>query len=93
MKAVENMHEVRRFSNIYILSHIIYYIHPLTLIIVLTIKAVAFLQCIMVISKIKYEFFYLNFLLFQIKKFITTCFKRWKEKHRNVELISRFKYA
>ena len=42
MKAVENMHEVRRFSNIYILSHIIYYIHPLTLIIVLTIKAVAF---------------------------------------------------
>ena len=41
MNAKENMHEVR-FPNIYILSHIIYYIVPLTIIIVLAIKAVGF---------------------------------------------------
>ena len=37
----ENMHE-GRFPNIYILSHIIYYIIPLTIIIVLAIKTVGF---------------------------------------------------
>ena len=47
MNVVENMHEVRmmhdgRFPNIYILSHIIYHISPLTTIIVLAIKAVGF---------------------------------------------------
>ena len=41
MIAKENMHE-GRFPNIYILSHIIYYIVPLTIIIVLAIKAVSF---------------------------------------------------
>ena len=41
MNVVENMHEVR-FPNIYILSHIIYHISPLTTIIVLAIKAVGF---------------------------------------------------
>ena len=41
MNVKENIHEVR-FSNIYILSHIIYYIVPLTLIIVLAIKAIGF---------------------------------------------------
>ena len=75
-----------RFPNIYILSSIIHYIVPLTLVIVLAIKAVAFqrrdklsvpyLQCTMVISKIKHEFFYLDFLLFQTKKFITSWLKR-----------------
>ena len=35
------MHEVK-FPNIYILSHIIYYIHPLTMITALAIKAVGF---------------------------------------------------
>ena len=51
MIAKENMHEVRfpnmhevRFPNIYRLSHIIYYIVPLTIIIVLAIKAVGFLK-------------------------------------------------
>ena len=39
MNAKENMHEVR-FPSIYILSHVIYYIVPLTTIIVLAIKAV-----------------------------------------------------
>ena len=39
MYAIENMHEVR-FPNIYALSHIIYYIHPLTIVIALTVKAV-----------------------------------------------------
>ena len=37
--------------------------------------------------------FYLDLLLFQIKKFITSWLKRWKEKHKDIELISRFKYA
>ena len=53
-ECLENMHEVR-FPNIYILSHI-YFIHPLAMF-ALAIKAAGFLQCIMVISKIKYEFF------------------------------------
>ena len=39
MNAIENLHEVR-FPNIYILSHIIYYIQPLTIIIASAIKAV-----------------------------------------------------
>ena len=58
MNAKENMHEVR-FSNICILSHIIHYIHPLTMITALAIKAVDFLHYdnIMVISKIKFDFF------------------------------------
>ena len=37
----KNMYEVR-FPNIYILSRIIYYIFPLTLIIILAIKAIGF---------------------------------------------------
>ena len=41
MNAKENMHEVRS-PNIYILSHIIYYIVPLAIIIVLAIKAIGF---------------------------------------------------
>ena len=41
MNAIENIHEVR-FANISILSHIVYYIPPLTIIIGLTIKAVGF---------------------------------------------------
>ena len=38
MNTIENMQDVR-FPNIYILSHIIYYIHPVTIIIALAIKA------------------------------------------------------
>ena len=41
MVAKENIHE-GRFPHIYIRSHITYYIVPLTIIIVLTIKAVGF---------------------------------------------------
>ena len=41
MNVKENIHE-GRFPNIYKLSHIIYYIVPLTLIIVLAIKAIGF---------------------------------------------------
>ena len=37
--------------------------------------------------------FNLNFLLFPTKKFITSCLERWKERHKNIEFISRFKYA
>ena len=47
----------------------------------------------MVISNIKHEFFNLDFLLFQTKKFITSWLKRGKEKDKNNELISRLKYA
>ena len=71
MNATENMHEVR-FPNIYILSHIIYYILPLTIIIVLGIKEVGF-------SKTKSD--------------IILWFNRLKEKHNNIEMISRFKYT
>ena len=84
MNAIEIMHEVR-FPNIFILSHIIYYIPPLTLVTTWAIKAVGgrrsdrlsvtYFQCIMVITKIKCEYFYLDFL-FQTKKFITSCLKR-----------------
>ena len=41
MNVIGNMHEVR-FPTIYILRNIIYYIPPLTIIVVLTIKAVGF---------------------------------------------------
>ena len=43
--------------------------------------------------KVKYEFFYLDFFLFPTKNFITSWLKRWKEKHKNIELILRLKYA
>ena len=53
---------------IYMLSHIIYHIHQLTIIFALTIKAVVFLQCVMVISKIKYDFFLIGiFYYFRLK--------------------------
>ena len=73
MIAKENMHEVR-FQDIYIVSHIIYYIVPLTINtltinIVFAIKAVGFskirqtLSTIMVISKIKCELFLIEFFI------------------------------
>ena len=55
--------------------------------------SVTYLQCIMVISKIKYEFFYLDLLLFQTEKLLLFGWRDEKEKHKNIELISRFKYA
>ena len=83
MNAKENIYEVR-FRKIHIVSHILYHIVPLTIIIVLAIKAVGFqrsdklqvpnLQCIMVISKIK-KFFSWIFLLFQTKGFRISRFK------------------
>ena len=48
MNVIENMHAVR-FPNIYILNQIIYYILPLTIIIVLVIKGIGF-------SKVSYIF-------------------------------------
>ena len=84
MNAKENMHEVR-FPYIYILSHIINFIVPLTIIIALAIKAVGFSKVRQTLSTkfamhygdIKDErwfFFYLDFLLFQIKKIVTSWF-------------------
>ena len=75
MNATENMHEVR-FPNNSILSHIVCYISTLTILVWqkqqwffqrLDRVSVTHLQCIMVISKIKYEFFYLDFFYFRIK--------------------------
>ena len=51
MNAKKNMHEVR-FRNIYILSHIISYIVPLTIIIILAVKAVGFLKVRQTLSTI-----------------------------------------
>ena len=61
MNAIKNMHEVR-FPNIYILSHINNYILPVTIIIALAIK-VTYLQCIMVISKVRYDFLFEFFII------------------------------
>ena len=51
MPFMQNMHEVR-FPNIYILSRIIYYTFPLTIIIVLAIKAVGFSKVRLAVSNI-----------------------------------------
>ena len=62
-----------KHANIYLLSNIICYVSLLTMVFTLTTKPVGFqvsdrlsltyLQCIMVMSKIKYEFFYLDFFI------------------------------
>ena len=49
--------------------------------------SVKYLQSIMVISKIKYGFFYLGFLLFQSKKFITSC---WSDEKKNTKPLNWF---
>ena len=51
MNAIENMHEVR-LPNIFILSKIIHYILPLTVIIVLAIKGVIFSKVRQTLSNI-----------------------------------------
>ena len=53
MNPKENMHEVR-FLDIYILSHIIHYIVPLTIIVVLAIKVVGFRQTLSTIFAMHY---------------------------------------
>ena len=77
MNITENMHEVR-FTNIYILSHIIYYIQPLTIIIALAIKTVDFFTMHYDDIKQRLNMIYFNFdFLFQTNnKFITSCLKR-----------------
>ena len=51
MNAIENMYEVR-FLNIYIQWHIIHYILPLTIVIVLVIKGVGFSKLRQTLSNI-----------------------------------------
>ena len=51
MSAIENIHEVR-FPNIYVLSHIIYYILSLTIIIALAIKGIGFSKVRQTLSNI-----------------------------------------
>ena len=59
----------------------------------LTIKVLDVLQRVMMVSKIKYDFFFnLDFLSNQTKKNITSYLNRWKEKHKNIEFFSRSKY-
>ena len=72
MIVYRNIHGLR-FPNIYILSNIIYYVLPLSITIVLVIKAsgfpipgklsVTFLQCIMVKTKVIRGFLYFDSLL------------------------------
>ena len=86
------------FPTIYILRNIIYYIPSLDIIIVLAIGAVDFLKARRGLSYILAMycgeiFFFSDFLLFQTKKLVSSWLKRWKEKQKNIELISRFKYA
>ena len=54
MNTKEKMHEVR-FPNIYILPHIIHYIVPLTIIIVLAIKAVGFSKARKARRRVRHE--------------------------------------
>lgn len=51
MNVIRNIYEVR-FPNTYILLHIIYYILPLTVIIVMTINVVGLLQARQTLSKL-----------------------------------------
>ena len=92
------------FPNIYVLLNIIYYIlysaincnccfsnnssrfqRPDTF-------SVIFLQCIMVTSKIKHDFFFYSFYYFE-KKTYYFMVEEMKKQQENTELISRFKYA
>ena len=72
------MHKVR-FRNIYILLSI-YYTLSLPIITVLAIKAVGFFEgqtiYITMTSKIKHNFFYMDFFLFQTKKITSSWLKR-----------------
>ena len=87
MNAIENMHVVR-FPNVYILSDIIYFIHPLTTIIDLAIKTLVFLQCIMVISKIKNEFFLIwIFFYFRLKNLLLHV---WRDEKKNTKTLNLF---
>ena len=90
------MHEVR-FSNIYILPHIIYYIHPLTIIITLTIKAVGFFA--IHYGDIRYDLFLFGiFYYFRLKRLLLHVWRDEKKSEskskedKNIEFISRFKY-
>ena len=50
MAAIESMHKVR-FPNMYIQSHIICYIPPLTIVIILAIKGIGFSKVKQTLSK------------------------------------------
>ena len=79
MNAIENMHEVR-FPNIYILSNIIYYILPLTVIIAMAIKSVGFSKVRQTLS---------NMLHCKKKKFsIKNLFSKCDEIRRKLRIWS-----
>ena len=86
MNGIKNV--MMRFLNIHILSHVIYYIPPLTIIIDLAVKAVGFPEVGQT-----FRLSHLDLLLHETRKLITSCLKRWKEKHKYVELITPFKYT
>ena len=75
MTTIENIHEAI-FTNIYILSHIIYYIHPLIIITAFKIKPFGFLAIHYGDTRLNMIFFNLDFLLLMAKRFITSCLKR-----------------
>ena len=78
MNVIRNIYEVR-FTNTYILLHIIYYILPLTVIIVMTINVVGLLQARQTLSKLLRQ----------------GSWDSWDDlkNHKSVELVSRFKYV
>ena len=86
MNGIKNV--MMRFLNIHILSHVIHYILPLTIIIDLAVKAVGFPEVGQT-----FRLSHLDLLLHETRKLITSCLKRWKEKHKYIELVTPFKYA
>ena len=71
--------------------------------IILAIKRVGFSNVRQALSKIFAKhygdikdwvwIFLFEFFIIQSKKFITSWLKRWKEKHKAIEVILRFKYS
>ena len=102
MNDIEDMvyhgkHTWGRFHTIYLLSHIIYYILPLTIIIVSVIKGVGawkvrqtlvkYLQCIVVISKIKHEHFMWIFFYFRLTN---SSLYRWRDEKKSRKTLNWF---
>ena len=80
--------ELWRVYRIYILSRIIYFIHPLTIMFTLTIKVIDVLQRVMVISKIKYDFFLIwIFCHFRLKKILLHI---WIDEKKNTTTLNLF---
>ena len=85
MNAIEDMHEVR-FSNIYILSHISYYIHPLTIIIALAIKTVE-VFAIQYCNIKDWIWFFILIFYFRLKSLFLHV---WRDEKKNMKTLNSF---